>query len=217
MDAFERSAAAVSLPLHAGQRHDVGMWQRRRSWFERPRWWADYSLSSAMTAAVMVAWGGLGAPGMSWGEVAAFSLLLPVAATWREQREYRPWEQLEMSSTATRAQLEAAEAVVRYDRASSDPVVLDQALRIIQLARRQAGSPATGLTIAAVAAAALVLVAVVSNALWPLPAAAVGLLLAAWEARWTSVLRRRQAQLHEQLAAAGLDVGSRVATPTSGG
>lgn len=101
-------------------------------------------------------------------------MLLSVVAAWREQREHRPWEQLEMSTTATRAQLQAAEAVVRYGRASSDPVVPDQALRIVQLARRQAGPPAIGLTIAAVAAAALVLVAVVSNTLWPLPAASGG-------------------------------------------
>jgi len=183
------------------------MWQRRRSWFERPRWWVAYLLYCASTAPVVMTLGWLGAPALSWGEITVFSVALPVVATWRDQRDHRAWEQLEMSSTATRAELEAAEAVVRYNRSSADPVVLREGLRIAELARGGSGPAISGLIVPAVVAAVLVMVAVAFQVLWPLPVAVVGLLLAGWAVRWTRTLDRRVTQLQEQLAAMGLPHG----------
>ncbi|MBF5082693.1 hypothetical protein [Quadrisphaera sp. INWT6] len=182
------------------------MWQWRRSWFQRPRWWVTYLLTAAAAFAVFSALARLGAPTVTTTQAVFLAGVVSVAPAWRTQRDHRAWEQLEMSASAPRAQLEAAEAVVRYRRPSTSAAVLADAIRIGELALEERGSPRGGYILAAVLASAAVVLAVVTSWWWAVVLAGVTALVVVGAVQ-AGALARRVGEVRAQLAAAeGADV-----------
>lgn len=175
------------------------MWQWRRSWFQRPRWWVRYLLTTASTFVMLQVPAWLGGPVASIAYAAFLSAVLSVGPTWRAQRDHRAWEQLEMSRATPRAQLEAAEAVVRYPRPPTSSVMLADAVRIGELALSERGSCARGSLLASVLFVAAGVLTVVTPWLWvAVFVGATGLTVGVGAVR-DGALARRVGELRAQL------------------
>lgn len=188
------------LPQGLSERHAAFMW-RRRSWFQRPRWWLTYLLNAVGAFAVLVVLARLGAPMVTTTQAVFLAAVLSVEPTWRTQRDHRAWERLEMSSSAPRAQLEVAEAVVRCRRSSTSAEDVGDAIRIGELALKQRGSARGGFVAAVLLAGAAAVLSVVTSWWW-VALVGVGALGVAVGAVRAGVLARCVDELREQLAAA---------------